>query len=303
MNDAGSGTVCVAAAAKLNLYLHVTGRRADGYHELDSLIAFAAVHDTVCVERGESSALRISGPFASSLIGGPGENLVERALRRLSAHVGRPANAHLSLYKRLPVAAGLGGGSADAAATLRALPKLWGLASREGELLEIALELGADIPVCLLGHAAHVGGIGEAITPYSGLPPCGLVLVNPGVALSTPAVFAAREGPFSEPARLEGVPSGARALARALAGRNNDLEAPACRLVPEISEVLGALGSLPGCLLARMSGSGATCFALFEDKSLAEHAAQVLAATHEEWWITASELIDDATALSPTVPD
>ncbi len=280
-----------AAPAKVNLYLHVTGRRADGYHLLDSLVAFAAVGDVLEVRPEADLTLAISGPFARSLAA-DGDNLVLRAARSLARVGGVRQGAAILLEKHLPVAAGLGGGSADAAAALRALVELWRLSPSEDELRALALALGADVPACLAGRAVFVGGIGEAITPAPVLPPAYLVLAHPGVRAETAKVYAAFRGKLSPPGRFEGAPASAAALAEELMGRRNDLQAAARAMAPVISEVLRALGRLPGCLLARMSGSGAACFGLFADEGAAVEAAAACRAAHPGWWVVAAPLID-----------
>ncbi len=290
MTQAAKREVARAAPAKLNLSLRVTGRRADGYHELDSLIAFADFGDRITVAAAPELSLAIEGPFAGPLRDEP-DNLVLRAARRLARHAGVPPQARIVLDKRLPVAAGLGGGSADAAATLAALVELWGLDLDAAAVRELALELGADVPICLHGCAAFVGGIGETIVPAPSLPPAWLVLVNPGTPLSTAAVFKAGPAIAGEaPPRWTDAPVDAAALARRLAASANDLEAPARRICPEINEVLARLGATPGALLARMSGSGATCFGLFAARETAERAAAALAAARADWWVRVAKL-------------
>ena len=267
-----------AAPAKVNLFLHVTGRRADGYHLLDSLAVFAEIGDLVQASADEGLWLELAGPFGDGLRTVQ-DNLVMRAARALAGLRGVPARAHLRLVKELPVASGLGGGSADAAAALRALARLWAIEPADGTT---AAGLGADVPVCLLGRAARMGGVGEVLTAAPGIPECGLLLVNPGAEVSTPAVFAARAGGFSAPARLPPGWGDWRAMAGDLAGLRNDLQAPAMALCPEIGEVLAAVAGLPGCGLARMSGSGATCFGLFADAAAAAAAAAAL--RRPGWW-------------------
>jgi len=299
--------VRVAAPAKLNLYLHVTGRRADGYHTLDSLVAFADVHDTLTASPSQRLRLDIDGPFAAALAAtasarrppGRRNNLVLRAARALARETASPPRAALRLTKRLPVAAGIGGGSADAAATLEALRALWSVAPAAERISAIACALGADVPVCLHARAAFVGGIGDELAPAPSLPRAGLVLANPGVALATRRVFAARADRFSPAARFREAPADAAALAELLRVRRNDLAAPAIGLAPVIREVLAALTALPGSLIARMSGSGATCFALFADRAAAEAAAPALRQARPGWWVAVAELLDDATTLAP----
>jgi len=262
------------APAKVNLFLHVTGRRADGYHLLDSLAVFPAVGDWVSAAPAEGLSLQISGPFGGVLQAEP-DNLLLRAARVL-----RPgAGAALALEKNLPVASGVGGGSADAAAALRLLSRLWNI---EAPLQAAALALGADVPVCLARQPARMGGIGEVLDPAPALPRFGILLVNPGVAVATPAVFRARRGAFSAPAELPKEWPDAAAMAAALADQKNDLEAPAIALAPPIAKVLATMRALPGALLARMSGSGATCFAIFATPAEAANAAASI--KQPGWW-------------------
>ena len=276
------------APSKVNLYLHVTGRRADGYHLLDSLVVFGPAADRLAARPAEALTLTLTGPFGTALAAEP-DNLVLRAARALAAATGIPPRAALTLEKHLPVASGIGGGSADAAAALRRLDRLWGLGLGAVRLAGIGAALGADVPVCIASHPARMGGVGEALSAAPGLPDCGLLLVNPGLALATPAVFRARQGGFSAPARLPAAWPDAAAMAHDLAALRNDLEAPAMALCPPVAVVLAALRTLPGCLLARMSGSGATCFGLFADAATAERAAMALP---QAWWRAAGGLYD-----------
>ena len=278
------------AHAKLNLYLHVLGRRADGYHLLDSLVAFADIGDRVAVTPASKLSLAIEGPFAAALAGDPRDNLMWRAAEALARRIGRDPGTVLRLEKNLPVASGIGGGSSDAAATLRALAALWQAPLEEAALAELGATLGADVPACLAARPCWLGGIGEAVAPAPALPRTGLVLANPGIALPTPAVFKARQGAFSEAARFSTAPADAAALASLLAERRNDLTAAAIGEAPAIAEVLERLAALPGALLARMSGSGATCFALFATENAAAAAAERLRAAAPRWWIAAGRL-------------
>ncbi|MEI9986135.1 MAG: 4-(cytidine 5'-diphospho)-2-C-methyl-D-erythritol kinase [Aliidongia sp.] len=283
-----------AAPAKLNLTLEVVGRRADGYHLLDSLVAFTEYGDTVEAAAAERLSLVMDGPFGARLAVDPAENLVLRAARLLAAEAGVAPHAALRLTKRLPIASGIGGGSSDAAATLAALAELWRLAPAPEDLARLGLQLGADVPVCLAGRPARLEGIGERIGPAPSLPPAPIVLVNPGIGLATPQVFRARHGEFSAGAGPQGVlatsPADARGLAAALAGYGNDLAAPAIALLPVIAEVLAALQAAPHCLLARMSGSGATCFALFAEDTDAGAAATAIGSAQPGWWAVATRL-------------
>jgi 4-diphosphocytidyl-2-C-methyl-D-erythritol kinase len=287
-------TVAAFAAAKVNLYLHVVGRRPDGYHLLDSLIAFADIGDRITAEPAAALSLAVAGPQAAGLAGVGDDNLVLRAARLLAEHTGEDRGAALFLEKNLPVAAGIGGGSSDAAAALRALTALWRLSIGEEALRRLGARLGADLPACLHGRAAWVGGIGEHVEPAPDLPRAGILLANPRRKLATAAVFAARQGPFGEAGRFAPMPEDAVGLARALMARRNDLTAAALGLVPEIGAILARLARLPGALIARMSGSGATCFALFRDPGAAKEARASLEAAEPGWWCAAGGLVAGA---------
>lgn len=274
-----------AAPAKVNLYLHVTGRRSDGYHLLDSLAVFADVADEVAATPAPDLTLTIEGPEAPSLLLiDPEQNLVLRAARALADAMDVTAGGRLLLRKTLPVASGIGGGSTDAAAALRLLARLWKVAVPEPLLHALALTLGADVPVCTARAPARMSGIGELLSQAPELPPFGLLLVNPGHAVSTPAVFRARDAAFSPAALLPARWRDAAAMAADLARHGNDLEAPARVLCPPIDDVLAAIAATPGCLLARMSGSGATCFGLFATASAARAAASALSRP-PGWWV------------------
>lgn len=275
-----------AAPAKVNLFLHVIGRRADGYHLLDSLAVFAAAGDMLRAEPADRLSLEVEGPFAASL-DGESDNLVLRAARAL---VPAGAGARLVLTKNLPVASGIGGGSADAAATLRLLCRLWRLAPSAEELAGVAVGLGADVPVCLARHASRMGGIGERLEPAPILPPCGIVLANPGISVPTADVFWAGRGEWSVPADLPAAWPDVAAMAADLRSLRNDLEHPALSLQPVIGDVLAAVAGLPGCRLARMSGSGATCFGLFDVPEAAESAADRL--RMPGWWCWGGALLN-----------
>lgn len=266
------------APAKVNLFLHVTAKRADGYHLLDSLAVFPAVGDTIRLEPDDVLSLSISGRFGARLSAEP-DNLVLRAARRLAAKAGIAPAGRLHLEKNLPVASGIGGGSADAAAALRLLARYWNISA---PLQEIALALGADVPVCLASRPVRMAGIGEILSPAPKLPEFGILLVNPGIPVATAAVFRARTQAFSAPASLPESWPDAAAMAAGLAEQKNDLEAPAIALAPGIAAVLAELRVLPGILLARMSGSGATCFAIFATPSEAASAAASI--SQPDWW-------------------
>ncbi len=267
------------ARAKVNLYLHVVGRRADGYHLLDSVVVFPGASDILQAAPAELLSLEVRGPCGDGLTGP--ENLVLRAAQALAAATHISAGARLMLDKRLPVASGIGGGSADAAAALRVLVRLWDLRLPLDRLQMIAQELGADVPACLDSVPARMQGIGELLRPAPSLPACGMVLLNPGVAVATPDIFRARSGDFSETPLLPEAWQDATALATGLAELRNDLEPPAMALCPAIATVLDWLRAQPDCLLARMSGSGATCFGLFADIN---QASAVAARAPASWW-------------------
>jgi 4-diphosphocytidyl-2-C-methyl-D-erythritol kinase len=272
------------AFAKINLALHVRRRRADGYHMLESLFAFAADGDRLSIVGDGDFALSISGPFARGLSAGA-DNLVLRAATKLAAAFGISGGVHLALDKRLPVASGIGGGSADAAAALRLLARHWGLDLADPRIARIAADLGADVPACLASITVRGEALGDELTPVSaeGLSGVPLLLANPGIPLGTGEVFA----------RWDGVDRGALAdgdpFAAALAGRN-DLTEPATQLVPEIADLLAFLESLSGVTLARMSGSGATCFALFESIAARDIGAAMLSLAVPEAWLMTSAL-------------
>lgn len=279
------------APSKINLYLHVLGRRADGYHLLDSLVVFADIADRLSARAADALSLEIVGPYAAALQSNKDDNLVLRAARLLAERAGVPAKAAIYLEKNLPVASGIGGGSSDAAAALTALAELWQLEPAAARFAELAPALGADVPVCLFGKNAWVGGIGESVAAAPPLPGAWIVLANPGAALSTAEVFRVRTGPFSEPARFAAAPANLRDLAALLGERRNDLTQAAMTLAPAIAQVLDALQREKDAVLARMSGSGATCFALFGDETSAREAARRIAAAHGGWWVAAGRLV------------
>ncbi len=276
-------TIVETAPAKINLALHVRRRRGDGYHDIETLFAFARDGDTVSVEPSDGNRFAIVGPFAAGLAAGSvwADNLVTRAADAFVAAFAIGAAHAITLDKRLPIASGIGGGSADAAATLRALARLHDVAIDDERLFTIAAALGADVPACLDGRTTLGTGKGDALVAIDGLPGTPLLLVNPGVAVSTAAIFETWDG------RDRGGIAEGTLLARARVGRN-DLEPPALALAPAIAEVLASLDAAPGVLLSRMSGSGATCFALFEDH--AARAGAAATARTRGWWCLETEL-------------
>jgi 4-diphosphocytidyl-2-C-methyl-D-erythritol kinase len=288
------------APAKINLTLRIVGRRADGYHELDSVVAFAGVGDTLTFTPARALSLTVSGPTASAS-GSIDDNLVLKAARALTERVEGLKLGRFQLAKRLPVAAGVGGGSSDAAAALRLIARANRIALDDPRLREAARVTGADVPVCLDPRARIMTGIGEVLSDPLGLPKLPALLVNPRVAVPTKDVFAALRGRFSSteaatsaPWQPRAKPSRTRpkagAVINALAERRNDLEAPAIEIAPVIADVLAGLRALKGCKLARMSGSGATCFALFTTAPAAAVAARTLRRQHPDWWIRATTL-------------
>jgi 4-diphosphocytidyl-2-C-methyl-D-erythritol kinase len=271
------------APAKINLFLHVGDRRADGFHPLQSLAVFTALGDVLAMEEAGDLSLAIDGPFAQGLQG-EGDNLVLRAARSLMENGALGAQgARLTLTKNLPVASGIGGGSADAAAALRGLASLW---DRDGaNLHEIAATLGSDIPVCVDSVAAFMEGRGEILRPAVSMPRVPILLVNPGVAVATKEVFAALETRSGAELTLpRGSFQDTADLLWFLETTRNDLETPARKLQPVIGEVLTAIAALPGALMARMSGSGATCFGIFADDDCCERAARALKQSAPGWW-------------------
>jgi len=275
------------APAKINLYLHVTGRRTDGYHMLDSLVAFAGVGDEIRLEAAPRLDFIIDGPQAAALKKEPADqNLAVRAAQELAGLAGKTPDVRLTLIKNLPVASGIGGGSSDAAASLRALALHWKIAADDPRLSDAAGRCGQDVLVCLKTESCYITADGTASGPE--LPLCHIVLANPGKSLATTNVYqACRDSGagFSNPAPLEKAPEDPLQLAQMLKLRGNDLAAPALRLMPEIKIVLETLGAADHCLLARMSGSGATCFGLFPNRDSARRAASVILAAHTDWWV------------------
>ena len=291
--------ITAPAPAKINLDLLVTGRREDGYHDLDTLVTFAGLHDTVTArvmpDADVPIGLEITGPFGEALRDAtpdPADNLVVRAAAGLATIAERnalapPPPTHLTLHKALPVASGLGGGSSDAAAAIEACAKIWTLPKGLSGVDHLLAYLGADVPMCLARRPLRALERGDRLQRVA-MPALTVVLVNPGIALSTPAVFAARKGdvsaPRDRPPGFEGIDD----LLRYLLSTRNDLEAPARRLAPVIDDVLFALERTPGCRLARMSGSGATCFGVFATVDEAVAAAHMVGEAHPDWWVAAT---------------
>jgi len=284
--------------AKVNLTLRVVGRRIDGYHDLESVVAFADCADRITLTPGSSLSLKTTGPLAQAC-GETSDNLVFKAAQLLGERVPDLVLGDFVLDKMLPVAAGIGGGSADAAAALRLLAQANGLALDDRRLIEVARLTGADVPVCLASRACVMTGVGETLMPLS-LPKMPCVMVNPRIPVATKEVFRAlglRNGELlvgaTDVLRGAAWPEAGASLedwVEALAAGSNDLEAPATRIQPIIGEVLAALNATNGAWLARMSGSGATCFAIYENTADAQRAAQKIRADHPQWWVHAGVL-------------
>ena len=282
-----------SARAKVNLTLRVVGRRADGYHDIESLVVFARAGDALVLVPGDDLGLTVSGPRAQAA-GDISDNLVLRAARELATRHPNLRTGQFILDKQLPVAAGLGGGSADAAAALRLLARVNDLPFDDPRLLEAARATGADVPVCVGSRACLMQGIGDMLSDPLSLVPLRCVLVNPGVAVATKDVFAALNAKAAPRAGSENFPVFGRLsgpeLIEWLATQRNDLEPAAISLQPVIGDVLMALRGQPGCRLARMSGSGATCFGLFDDEATSKAAAERLSGAQPDWWVRADVL-------------
>jgi 4-diphosphocytidyl-2-C-methyl-D-erythritol kinase len=284
--------------AKVNLTLRVVGRRTDGFHDLESVVAFADCADRLTLTPGSELSLQMSGPLAQAC-GETSDNLVLKATRLLAERVPGLKSGSFTLDKILPVAAGIGGGSADAAAALRLLAKLNGLSLDDERLREVAIETGADVPVCLASRACDMTGVGETLTPLS-LPIMPCVMINPCVPVATKDVFAAlglRNGELlvgvTDVFRGTDWPEAGASVedwVEVLAASTNDLEAPAMRIQPVIGEVIAALNATNGAWLARMSGSGATCFAIYENTADSGRAAEKIRRDHPTWWVHAGTL-------------
>ncbi len=281
-------TLAERASAKINLTLHVTGRRADGWHTLESFVALSRGGDTLSLTGGEPLSLSVEGPGAA-VSGKVEDNLVLRAARHFSERYPGAKSGSFHLVKRLPVAAGLGGGSSDAAAALRLLARANALSIDDPAIIEAARATGADVPVCLMGRARMMRGVGDELGPLLALPPLIGLLVNPGERLETKQVFSLMKiaagsatGFGGHPELYPNMPPDA--LIAALRKGRNDMESAACMLAPVIGDVLAVLSAARGCRLARMSGSGATCFGIFQDCRSAARARKAILRAHPSWW-------------------
>jgi 4-diphosphocytidyl-2-C-methyl-D-erythritol kinase len=288
-----AASLAALAPAKVNLTLRILGRRADGYHELESLVVFAGCGDHLTFDPGPSLDLTVGGPTAGQS-GAIADNLVLRAAKALADQVPGLTVGRFALTKELPAGAGLGGGSADAAAALRLLADANGLSLDDPRLVAVARATGADVPVCLDPRPRVMRGIGDVLSAPLALPKLGIIIVHPGIAMPTPPVFKAlgltpgercAAGAASGP-----VPEEREALLAWLAGERNDLEPPAISIAPAIADVIRAIAALPECRLARMSGSGSACFGLFDTEAAAAAAVRGLAEAHPGWWAQASSI-------------
>lgn len=281
------------AHAKINLYLHITGQRPDGFHTLESLAVFAHhgddASDHVLVMPGLSFALHLNGPYSNDLaIEDIHSNLISRALRVFAAESDLPLDFMIALTKNLPLASGIGGGSADAAAALRGAAFHHNLPFDHPALIKAAESIGSDGMVCYVNRPSYMRGTGNELERVDGLPSTAMLLVNPNIPLSTAAVYEARRGGFTPPKPLEKRPADVRELVDMLKKRKNDLEIPAMKLCPEIIDVKKALEKTKGCLMARLSGSGATCFGLYANQQERAEAAIAIREAHPYWWVVES---------------
>jgi 4-diphosphocytidyl-2-C-methyl-D-erythritol kinase len=292
INQDQAGGLRIEAPAKVNLFLEITGRRPDGYHTIDSLMGFLDLGDVVRLRQADALSLTMDGPYADRV---PGDetNLAVRAVRLLEDWAGRALPVAIHIEKFIPAGAGLGGGSADAAAVLRGMRTLFGLAIGEGELARLGLALGADVPACLASRPVLAAGIGEDLRPAAAMPDLNLVLVHPAVSLATPDVYrsydlghAGCDGCHGAHGPIVMPPSVIDAIVR----RRNDLEAAAIALEPLIVSVLDQLSGTPGCQLVRMSGSGTACFGIYGDGAAAGRACVELQAASPGWWVRAARL-------------
>lgn len=289
-------TRSIFAPAKINLFLHITGQTHDAYHTLDSLVSFADIGDNITLSPSPSFSFEIRGPFAngfsaedkgSTINSG---NLVVKAARALSQIADKSLNVKIILEKNLPLTSGLGGGSADAAATLWGLQDFWDLPRNTDYLMPLMRKLGADIPVCMLSAPTLMRGIGDQLSSAPAMPEIPIVLVAPNEACSTKDVFLKHDRSFQNPVDLPKTFSSVQNLVNTLRGLDNDLTDAAIDLVPGIANVLNALEQQSTCLLARMSGSGASCFGIFESEKQAEKAAHAIQTDNPDWWVSTAWL-------------
>lgn len=279
--------ISMLAPAKVNLYLHVVGKRPDGYHLLDSLFVFADYGDKISVEQDDHLSLTV---LNSDLSCGE-DNIIIKATRKLANFFGIEPNVKIILEKNLPIASGIGGGSTDAAATLLALIQLWNVQISRENLLKIALELGADVPSCIEKIPVQVAGIGEVLTPAPQLPKLAMILMNPNKPVSTPQIFKTRKPIFTEAKPFLHDISDIDEFIAELKKRHNDLQSTACEIEPAVADVLSVFAENSLTLFSQMSGSGGTCFGLYRTEDDAEQAVKVFKSHHPEWWIQKTSII------------
>lgn len=288
--------ISVFAPAKINLYLHLTGRLANGYHNLDSLVCFADIGDQVDIVEHDSFAFQVKGTFSNSFKEREkesfidGDNLVVRAARSLAQITDKPLNVKITLTKNLPIASGIGGGSADAAATIWGLQELWDLPRNTDYLMPMLTKLGADVPVCLHSQTSVMRGIGDKLSPIDTLPEIPVVLVNPMVTCSTQDIFIRHSGTYKKNKEFPKRHLSIHECIDVLQAYDNDLFNPAILCEPKIDDAMRALNLTQSCLLSRMSGSGATCFGLYETIENAEQAAAFIRSENPDWWVKAGWL-------------
>lgn len=278
------------APAKINLFLHITGKRPDGYHLLQSVVVFANVGDRLTFTRHDSLFIDVAGPFAGDVCA-PRDNLIYKAAQALGENYKTAPTGQILLEKNLPVASGMGGGSSDAATTLKGLAQLWGLPEEFDRMQKIAATLGADVPACLVRRPVWMEGVGEKMMRLPDIPDMHMVLVTPAVATPTPEVFRQFRGKFSPPIQFIGRRKTMGEWIADLKLYRNDLTDAAIAVSPEIKTALQSIADTPGCQIARLSGSGATCFGIYETPTAAHAAVNKLRQQHPEWWITAAGLL------------
>ena len=286
----------IFAPAKINLYLHITGRTDNGYHTLDSLVNFADIGDEIHISAADDFFFEVNGPYAGDFpddalkADNESTNLVVMAASAMAQRTQRLPHFKITLTKNLPIASGIGGGSSNAAAVIWGLQQWWGLPQDLDFLPDLFLQLGADVPVCYFAQPARMQGIGEVVTPVEAMPEMDVVLVNPNVPCTTHDVFTLYQPDFKVPAPLPQGDVSIEEWIDFLALQENDLQSAAHRLVPVIGNVLSSLRSSQGCLLHRLSGSGATCFGIFDSSQSARVAAKALSNSHPDWWIAQGTL-------------
>jgi 4-diphosphocytidyl-2-C-methyl-D-erythritol kinase len=279
------------AHAKINLYLHVTGKLESGYHTLDSLFVFTDFGDDIYVQKSKETSFEISGKFSSDLKKDKKNNLVMKAYELLKKEFNINENAKITLIKNLPIASGVGGGSSDAGATIRALQKLWDIETSQEQINNLALKIGADVPSCVYAKPCFVSGVGEKIIPAGKVEEFGILLVNPLIEISTPEIFKNRRDGFSKSCPFEIKGASKSDVIKELSYRKNDLYNPASLIAPEIKDVISETSKTKGCLLSRMSGSGATCFGLYKDSEQAKQAKEELEKRLKGYWIESSKIM------------